>query len=73
MTEKYKIEKYINTSDGIKLIYNYIDKKKEKKKKFNVETIEKILTYKNTYNNNKNQCIQFLELNENIKIGKEIV
>jgi len=68
---KLIIEKYINTSDGIKLIYNYTDKKKEKKKKFNVETIEKILTYKNTYNNNKNQCIQFLELNENIKIGKE--
>jgi len=68
---KLIIDKYINTSEGIKLIYNYTEKKKEKKKKYNEECVNKILSYKSIYINNKNQCIQLLDLKENIKIGRE--
>jgi DNA mismatch repair protein MutS len=65
------IEKYINTTEGKKLVYYYKNKNKKGKRKYNDEMLKKILKYKNEYNINKTNCIKLLELNDNIKISKE--
>ena len=70
-----RINGYIQTSDGIKLDYHFLDKKvleenKRKKRKLNEEQIDIILElYKqNNRLSQKNACL-YLEKNHNIKIS----
>ena len=67
---KLVIEGYIQTNNGKELKYHYIEQKKKKKKKYE-DLIEKITSYRNEYEINKSNCVKLLELNEDIKIGRE--
>ena len=67
---KLVIEGYIQTNNGKELKYHYVEEKKKKRKKYE-DSIEKITSYRNEYEINKSNCIKLLELNENIKIGRE--
>ena len=57
-------------NNGKELKYHYVEQKKKKKKKYE-NLIEKITSYRNEYEINKSNCIKLLELNEDIKIGRE--
>lgn len=63
------IEGYVQTGEGIVLKYYNVDKKR-KPKKYDCY-VEKITSYKKEYENNITNCIKLLQLNEDIKIGRE--
>jgi len=71
--ENLRIYGYIKTDKGIQLNYEYIKKEKvEKKKKFNKDQIDIILSYKNDIDNKrykKSDLIKKLELEKDIKIS----
>ena len=70
--ENLKIKGYLSTNKGIILNYEYSDEylkeNKQNKKKFNDTQIKIIKDYYKS-NNNKKNCLDKLELNENIKIS----
>ena len=68
------IKGYIQTSNGKKVDYYREEKKKKiRKKKFNKEQVEIILSYKEITNSTKSQAIRLLELNNQLKVSNNIV
>jgi len=65
---KLVIDKYILTTSGKELVY-HTENKKQSRKKYDDEMVEKILGYKNSYTLNKSYCIKKIKLELNIKIG----
>ena len=63
------IEKYVQTTEGIKLVFTET-KDTKSRKKFNEEQIKIIRTYEKDYDVNINNCISLLLLKENIEIGR---
>ena len=69
------IKGYKQTSEGIKLDYEYVNHKlvNNKKKKFNKKQVEIILSYKEKCNNNRTEAQKLIELDKQIKISKPVI
>ena len=64
------IDGWIQTSEGIKLKYEYINKNKSKKKYSEKQQLI-IKKYKINYDDNISNCVKILSSKENIKISKQ--
>ena len=67
------IKGYIQTSDGVEVDYYRENKIKKRRKKFNKDQVELILSYKSKTNSVKSRAIKLLELNEKLKVSNNIV
>ena len=69
------IRGYIQTNKGIQLDYEYVSTKQShtKKRKFNKQQVEIVLSYKTKCNNNRTEAQKLIELDKHIKISKPVI
>ena len=65
------ISGYIQTSSGRELQYRYVEQKKMTRKKYDSESIEKIIKYRDLYELNRSDCLAKIKLELNLSIGRD--